>query len=265
MEQRIADARQRVEFSAREPSAYGCAAHASQHGPQSAARRVTQRTGDGMASVQNKANWRRPESREPPYGKEVMSEPPCFGDGKTKPIYSRPAGRAIRGTDHAKRTQFRDCGLRIGNCGTSAVGGRRRPNARNPISATGARSRAGTPNLRRAETCETNPIWPGRKPVPKENVRNEAKLGATGVCGQRLSSCGACPGRGVKRAKRSQFLDCGLLIKRRVGRGRPTYEEPKRAERSQFARPGPAQARVAGVIGDYSAKQSQLAARPNTR
>jgi hypothetical protein len=36
-------------------------------------------------------------------------------------------------------------------------------------------------------------------------VRNEAKLGGTGVCGQRPSSCGAWPGRRVKRAKRTQF------------------------------------------------------------
>jgi hypothetical protein len=31
----------------------------------------------------------------------------------------------------------------------------------NPIRATGGRSRAGTPNPRRAEACKTKPIWPG--------------------------------------------------------------------------------------------------------
>jgi hypothetical protein len=36
-------------------------------------------------------------------------------------------------------------------------------------------------------------------------VQNKAKLGGTGAYGQRPSSCGARPGRRVKRAKRTQF------------------------------------------------------------
>jgi hypothetical protein len=82
----------------------------------------------------------------------------------------------------------------------------------NPISATGGRCRAGTPNLRRAETCKTNPISPRRKRLTEGIVQNEAKLGETGVCGQRPLSCGAWLGRRVKCAVRTQFLDCGLQI-----------------------------------------------------
>jgi hypothetical protein len=54
----------------------------------------------------------------------------------------------------------------------------------NPIPATRARSRAGTPNLQRAEACETNPISPRRRRLTQEIVQNEAKLGETGVYGQ---------------------------------------------------------------------------------
>jgi hypothetical protein len=41
---------------------------------------------------------------------------------------------------------------------------------------------------------ETNPISLPRRRRTEEIVQNEAKLGATGVCGQRLPSCGAWPG-----------------------------------------------------------------------
>jgi hypothetical protein len=41
--------------------------------------------------------------------------------------------------------------------------------------------------------------------LTEEIVQNEAKLGGTGVYGQRPLSCWAWLGRGVKRAKRSQF------------------------------------------------------------
>jgi hypothetical protein len=45
---------------------------------------------------------------------------------------------------------------------------------------------------------------PAQRPHGRGCVQNEAKLGGTGVCGQRLSY-GPGLGRGVKRAKRSQF------------------------------------------------------------
>jgi hypothetical protein len=60
-----------------------------------------------------------------------------------------------------------------------------------------------------SETCKTNPIWPGRV----ANAQNKAKLGPHGVVRQRLP-CRPGLGRGVKRAKRTQFLDCGLRIER---------------------------------------------------
>jgi hypothetical protein len=44
------------------------------------------------------------------------------------------------------------------------------------------------------DLCKTNPIWPGRGRLTEEIVQNEAKLGGTGVCGQRRLSCGARPG-----------------------------------------------------------------------
>jgi hypothetical protein len=42
-------------------------------------------------------------------------------------------------------------------------------------------------------------------PARRRNVQNEAKLGGTGVCGQRQSPGGTWLSRGVKRAKRTQF------------------------------------------------------------
>jgi hypothetical protein len=60
-------------------------------------------------------------------------------------------------------------------------------------------------------------------------VQNKAKLGGTGVCGQRMSR-GAWPGRTVKRAKRSQtWGDWGMWAKADVVRGvdRPDSETCK--------------------------------------
>jgi hypothetical protein len=92
-----------------------------------------------------------------------------------------PAGRDARPeSDCAKRTQFRPPG-----------GGRRRANAQNE------------PNLG-IEPCETNPISSRRGRLTEEIVQNEAKPGATGVCGKRQSR-GAWLGRGVKCAKRTKF------------------------------------------------------------
>jgi hypothetical protein len=97
--------------------------------------------------------------------------------------------------------------------------------------------------------CKTNPISAAPGGCRRSNAQNEAKPGETGVCGQR-PPCGPLPGRGVKRAKRTQFLDCGLGlgIERDVGRAcraaalraEATYEEAKRAKRTQFARRGQA-------------------------
>ena len=53
------------------------------------------------------------------------------------------------------------------------------------------------------ETRETNPISARRRHPTEGIVQNEAKLRETGMCGQGLSPCGAWPGRGVKRAKRT--------------------------------------------------------------
>jgi hypothetical protein len=65
---------------------------------------------------------------------------------------------------------------------------------------------------------KTNPIWPGRRVnaqnepnlgqaagVPRRIVQNEAKLRGTGAYGQRQLPCGLWLGRGVTRAKRTQF------------------------------------------------------------
>jgi hypothetical protein len=52
---------------------------------------------------------------------------------------------------------------------------------------------------------KTNQISRRRRRLTEEIVQNEAKLGATGVCGQRQLPCGTWLGRGVKCAKRTQF------------------------------------------------------------
>jgi hypothetical protein len=70
--------------------------------------------------------------------------------------------------------------------------------------------------------CKTNPIQPGRRRLTQEIVRNEAKLGETGVYGQSRLSCGPCPGRSAERAKRTQF---------RAADWRPAAN---RAKRTQF-------------------------------
>jgi hypothetical protein len=78
-------------------------------------------------------------------------------------------------------------------------GRRRRVNVQNKANLARLRTRAG------GEMRETNPISARRGRPTEGIVQNEAKLRATGVCGQRRSACGAWPGRGVKRAKRTQF------------------------------------------------------------
>ncbi len=54
------------------------------------------------------------------------------------------------------------------------------------------------------KTCKTNPIPPRRRGLTEGIVQNEAKLGETGVYGQRQLSCAAWLGRGA--------CDCGLQI-----------------------------------------------------
>jgi hypothetical protein len=78
---------------------------------------------------------------------------------------------------------------------------------------------------RRRQMHKTNPISPRRKRLTEEILQNEAKLEKTGGCGQRQLLRGAWLGRGVERAKRTQFCstggtrlrigDCGLRIRRR--------------------------------------------------
>jgi hypothetical protein len=117
------------------------------------------------------------------------------------------------------------------------VSGGGRPTRKEPKRAEQSQFRAARGRLPwRSVRNEANFGRPGR--VTEESVQNEAKLGGTGVLGQRVPY-GPWPGRGVRRAKRTQFADCGL---KDVAWGRPTpdqvggrpYEEAKRAKRTQF-------------------------------
>jgi hypothetical protein len=115
----------------------------------------------------------------------------------------------------------------------------------NPISAASGRRRAGTPDprsgrgqaLRKTEACETNPISPRRRRLIEGIVRNEAKLGGAGVCGERRFSCGARLGREMKRAKRTQFGPAGGAWRRQNAQNEPNLVRPeaKCAKRTQFA------------------------------
>jgi hypothetical protein len=151
------------------------------------------------------------------------------------------------GSKYAKRTQFP-----AGGGWDEAPGG-----------VGGASSMQNEANFG-VKACETNPISPGRRGLAEENVQNEAKLGWTGVYGKRGLSCGARLGRGVKRAKRSQFpagaggtSPPGAWAERQVCRTKPIssghefglsavrrngYESQRGlglpGKQSQFARPG---------------------------
>jgi hypothetical protein len=100
------------------------------------------------------------------------------------------------------------------------------PEKTNPISGTGGRCRAGTPNPRRAKPCETNPISATRGPAPEETVRNEAKLGRIGVCRQR-PSCGVWLDRRLSAQNEPNFRHSRKMS---GGDAQPT----KRAKRTQF-------------------------------
>jgi hypothetical protein len=145
-----------------------------------------------------------------------------FGDRivRNEPNFARPG----RLTEENVRNEPKLGGHEVYRQRSSCVavagpGGNTQMRKTNPISVTGAERRAGTPNprsgrgqaLRRAEECKTNPTWPARPemgaswrvamPGRRAIVQNEAKLGETGKCGQRASSCGAWPGRGSEMCK----------------------------------------------------------------
>jgi hypothetical protein len=61
----------------------------------------------------------------------------------------------------------------------------------------------------RGRMRKTNPISHRRRRLTDEIVQNEAKLGETGVYGQRRLPWGPRVGRGVKCAKRTQFPPAG--------------------------------------------------------
>jgi hypothetical protein len=123
-------------------------------------------------------------------------------NAQNKPNLARPEGES------GKQTQFRPPaeGVGWGRPSPDQVGGQA---------------------LRRAESCETKPILPGPRRLTEGIVQNEAKLRRIGPCRQRRSSRGPWGGRGVKRAKRTQF-----------GRSaRP--QSAKCAKRTQFRDRGP--------------------------
>jgi hypothetical protein len=127
---------------------------------------------------------------------------------------------------------------------------------------------------------KTNPIWPCRGRLTEEIVRNEAKLRWTGVYGQRQLSCGPWLGRGVKRAKRTQFRgpeahDCELVtadwrtpavgvqagqspVLPNIPSSHPPSPQPrperKRAKRTQF---GPGRRRLTDEIVQNEAKRGE--------
>ena len=75
-------------------------------------------------------------------------------------------------------------------------------------------------------------------------MQNEAKLGRTGACGQRRSSCAGRLRREVERAKRSQFGGGPTGVRGPIVQNEPNWagrERPRRtkyAKRSQFRQPG---------------------------
>jgi hypothetical protein len=79
----------------------------------------------------------------------------------------------------------------------SLAGKCRRQNAQN-------KPNSGQPVGVPRRSVQTNQISRRRRRLTEETVQNEAKLGGTGVCGQRSLPCGTWLGRGVKRAKRTQ-------------------------------------------------------------
>jgi hypothetical protein len=89
------------------------------------------------------------------------------------------------------------------------------------------------------ESCQTNPISRRRRRPMKAIVRNEAKLGATGVCGQERLSCVVRPGSEMCRTKPiwgPEAQDCGLMIADCGLRKAPRRRRPeaKCAKRTQF-------------------------------
>jgi hypothetical protein len=106
----------------------------------------------------------------------------------------------------ATRLRIADCGLGTDLRRDACPAARRLARARSDCAKRtqfGPRARkwARTAGAAERELCETNPIWPGRMVC----AQNKAKLGGTEANRQRRSACRAWPGRGVKRAKRTQF------------------------------------------------------------
>jgi hypothetical protein len=103
---------------------------------------------------------------------------------------------------------------------TAGEVGRGRPTYQGPKSAEQSQFSEGRP-ASRGRSCETNPICAGGERLTEEVVQNEAKPGETGVCGQRQLWYGARLGRGVKRAKRTQFRPPGGGRRRANAQNKP--------------------------------------------
>jgi hypothetical protein len=93
----------------------------------------------------------------------------------------------------------------------------------------------------RERLCKTNPIWPGHGRLTEGIVRNEAKLGGTGVCRQRRLPSVARPGSETCKTNpiwEPEAHDCGLVIAdcglKEAGCGRTP--EAECAKRTQFGR-----------------------------
>jgi hypothetical protein len=101
--------------------------------------------------------------------------------------------------------------LGVESCETNPISPRRRPSTEETVQNEPKLGWTGVCGKRLSaceawsETCKTNPISPRRGRPLEEIVQNKAKLGGTRVCGQERSARRAWFGRGVKRAKRTQF------------------------------------------------------------
>jgi hypothetical protein len=162
---------------------------------------------------------------------------------RTKPIW--PTRRGIAEEECAKRSQTWSNWVMWAK--TVAVWGVARP---------------------RSEMCKTNPISPGRRRVTEGIVQNEAKLGVTGVCGQRQVWRGARLGRGVECAERTQFPPAGGNWPRKLCETNPIWgrrgrvPEAKCAKRTQF---GPAGRQMRKTNPISTSEGRSRAGTPNPR
>jgi hypothetical protein len=81
----------------------------------------------------------------------------------------------------------------------------------------------------RSQSCETKPMSGGPAGTEGQNVRNKAKLGRTGACGKRWSSCGG--GLAGKRNVRNEPISAKLA-------GRSGRRRAKMCETNPIARSG---------------------------